>query len=301
LSDRTYIAGTKQQVNGQAGEDRTAGLLGTHFWLLRRNVDIDGADFLVETTVGSLEEERVRRSGITATGIVQAKFFECGNSVRVRRDYAEDDGKPRAEFFLLAHTNGEQGVHHHFFLTARNLSDLPLSDDGKYRLFRVGRESNYECFRDIPPDQVAEVICSSLAQVERLNNARFLRRAFGYYRTAHLTTKPDIRCVYHLDRFRGAHIVTVKEEGHSSVRLIELRRDLFLYHGDFAWGYPGTGPQFLTVCLLAHHLGGEEPSRMQMMIILEMLISRLDKDQSHVITTADLEVLIGPRAATLSD
>ena len=146
-SGQSFIAGTRQQTNGHVGEDRTSGLLGSYFWLLRRNADFDGADFLLQTVVSSIEEERSRHSGIMATGVVQAKFFEGRNGVKVRRDYAEEAGKPRIEFFLLAHTNGEQGKHHYYFLTAQDIANLSLSEDGEFRMFRVTERNQYEHLR----------------------------------------------------------------------------------------------------------------------------------------------------------
>ena len=196
MAQRTSILGAKQEAHGRIGEDRTSGLLGSYFWLLKRNVDIDGADFLLETVASSIEEERLRRSRITATGVVQAKFFERGNSVRVRRDYAEEASKPRPEFFLLAHTNGERGTHHHYFLTSEHVTELPLSEDGKYRTFRVSRTDDHEASRDLDPDAIASVIRDHLARVEDSNNQKFLRNAFFYHRVSHRVVNVQ----------RGAHI-----------------------------------------------------------------------------------------------
>jgi hypothetical protein len=299
VAQQTSILGAKQQAHGHIGEDRTSGLLGSYFWLLKRNVDIDGADFLLETVASSIEEERLRRSRITATGVVQAKFFEQGNSVRVRRDYAEEASKPRLEFFLLAHTNGERGRHHHYFLTSQHIAKLPLSEDRKYRVFRVSRTDVHEASRDLAPDTIASVIRDHLARVEDSNNRKFLRSAFFYHRVSHRVVNVAERSTYFLDIFRDTPIVIV--ESHGSTRLLEVRRDLFRYFGEFTWGYSGTGPSFLTVCILAHHLGGECPSGTQQEIVLEKLISRLDRSQSHVITTDMLEALIGGRIATPLD
>lgn len=288
---QTSIPGSKQQAHGQIGEDRTSGLLGGYFWLLKRNVDIDGADFLLQTVASSIEEERLRRSQITATGVVQAKFFERGNSARVRRDYAEEAGKPRLEFFLLAHTNGEQGRHHYYFLTAQQIAKLPLSEDGKYRVFRLGQRDDHQAARDVAPDEIASVIQDHLARVECSNNEKFLRRAFFYHRA---TSRGTDKRTYFLDIVRGLPIVIVKsEQDEDSTRLLELRRDLFWYWGELSWGYSGSGPSFLTTCILADHLRGECPSGTEQEIVLERLISRLDKSQSHVITTDMLKALIG--------
>lgn len=299
MAQQTSILGAKQQAHGHIGEDRTSGLLGSYFWLLKRNVDIDGADFLLETVAGSIEEERLRSSRITATGVVQAKFFERGNSVRVRRDYAEDASKPRLEFFLLAHTNGAQGIHHHYFLTSQHIAKLPLSEDGKYRVFRVSRTDDHAASRDLSPDEIARVIRDHLAHVEDSNNQKFLRRAFFHYRVSHEVVDVTEKSTYFLDIVRDTPIVIV--ESHGSTRLLEVRRDLFSYFGEFSWGYSGTGPSFLTVCILAHHLGGECPSGTQQEIVLDQLISRLDRSQPHVITTDMLEALIGGRMRTPLD
>ncbi len=299
-SGQSFIAGTRQQTNGHVGEDRTSGLLGSYFWLLRRNADFDGADFLLQTVVSSIEEERSRRSGVMATGVVQAKFFEGENGVRVRRDYTEEAGEPRLEFFLLAHTNGEQGKHHHYFLTAKDIAKLSLSEDGEFKVFRVAKSNQYDHLRDIAPDVIASVIHKHLAQVEFQMNQMFLRRAFFNYRTSHFLTDENVQSAYYLDIFKGTPIVTVKDEGEEkeTARLIELRRDFYPCSGEFSWGYGGTGPSFLAVCILAHHFGGEAPSDEQRRRVVDKLVSQLDRMQSHVITTRQLQALVGGRRTT---
>ena len=301
-SGQSYIAGTRQQTNGHVGEDRTSGLLGSYFWLLRRNADFDGADFLLQTVVSSIEEERSRRSEIMATGVIQAKFFEGKNGVKVRRDYAEEAGQPRIEFFLLAHTNGEHGKHHHYFLTAQDIAKLSLSEDGEFRVFRVTGNNRFEHLKDTAPDTIASVIHKHLAQVELQMNQMFLRRAFFSYRTSHSVFDANVQSAYYLDIFKGTPIVTVKDEGEKeeTARLIELRRDFYPCWGEFSWGYRGTGPSFLAVCILAHHFGGEAPSDEQRRLVVDKLISQLNSVQSHVITTRQLQALVGGRTITPS-
>ena len=42
------IPGVKQQENQRKGELRTENILLNNFWVMQRNVDIDGADFFVQ-------------------------------------------------------------------------------------------------------------------------------------------------------------------------------------------------------------------------------------------------------------
>ena len=187
MAQRTSILGAKQQAHGRIGEDRTSGLLGSYFWLLKRNVDIDGADFLLETVASSIEEERLRRSRITATGVVQAKFFERGNSVRVRRDYAEEASKPRPEFFLLAHTNGKLGTHHHYFLTSEHITELPLSEDGKYRRFPRIDERMITRRRVIFPPMRSQVLFGIVSRMWR--NRTINSSCVGHFFTIECLTR----------------------------------------------------------------------------------------------------------------
>ena len=76
----------KQQENGTKGEARTQAFLLDEFWVLRRSVDVDGADYLVQIQADTTEELEARQYSIQPFGVVQSKFFEGRNEVRLKRD-----------------------------------------------------------------------------------------------------------------------------------------------------------------------------------------------------------------------
>jgi hypothetical protein len=59
----------KQQENREKGETRTQAILTNAFWVLKRNVDIDGADFLIQIPAESIEELRERHKRIEILGV----------------------------------------------------------------------------------------------------------------------------------------------------------------------------------------------------------------------------------------
>ena len=50
----------KREENGKKGEARTEAFLLDSFWTMKRSVDVDGADFLVQEQTNTLEELRER-------------------------------------------------------------------------------------------------------------------------------------------------------------------------------------------------------------------------------------------------
>lgn len=67
--------------NGSVGEARTRSFLIDRFWVLKRSVDTDGADFLIQrrTTTQRFTDKVPPR-----VGVVQAKFFQDRRTSRAR-------------------------------------------------------------------------------------------------------------------------------------------------------------------------------------------------------------------------
>ncbi|HCC6092215.1 TPA: hypothetical protein M5903_002929, partial [Citrobacter freundii] len=84
----------KREENGKKGESLTQSILLSRFWVLLRSTDVDGADFLVQRRSNSLEALRQRAHGIDIFGIIQSKYFENSNRVKVQKAYVLDDGIP---------------------------------------------------------------------------------------------------------------------------------------------------------------------------------------------------------------
>ncbi len=81
----------KRQENGIKGEDRSRALLGDHFWLLSRSVDVDGVDLIVQEKVATKRELVERHQSFENFGYVQAKFFEGNNEVLIYKIPPEID------------------------------------------------------------------------------------------------------------------------------------------------------------------------------------------------------------------
>ena len=68
------------------------------------------------------------------------------------------------------------------------------------------------------------------------------------------------------------------------------RPDLYRnYEGTFSWGYSGSGPIFLTISILAHHLGFDEFGNEEIDRLLNTYISKFPEqlvETSFCLTTA---------------
>ncbi|TOJ75786.1 hypothetical protein CGI32_24690, partial [Vibrio parahaemolyticus] len=69
----------------------------------------------------SLQELTQRKNKIQAIGIVQSKFFEGRNQVKIKKEYVIDNGKPSLEFFALLHTDDENGNEVHYFFSSEEI------------------------------------------------------------------------------------------------------------------------------------------------------------------------------------
>ena len=99
--------GVKQEMNGKIGENLTEALLLDQFYVLKRKPDIEGADFLAQIQYDTLELIRRAKERIQVFGIIQSKYFEGNNEVKIAKEYVEDDESVRTEFFALLHTKDE--------------------------------------------------------------------------------------------------------------------------------------------------------------------------------------------------
>lgn len=127
----------KSAQNGSIGEARTRAFLLDRFWVLERSVDVDGADFIIQRR---LTRQALRNRDAPRFGVIQVKFLASeGTTQYVHQEYVRDDeGKPRAEFFLICHTGDEESARA-FLITATEIVEtFELVDDGvhanKYRI-----------------------------------------------------------------------------------------------------------------------------------------------------------------------
>lgn len=127
-----FPAWLKAIQNGSIGEARTRSFLLDRFWVLERSVDIEGADFIIQrriTSVNLLDKSPPR------FGIVQAKFFASPKTTHdIHLEYlSEKDGTARKEFFLICHTGSEEDARS-FLLTADDLVTDFVKVNGQVRV-----------------------------------------------------------------------------------------------------------------------------------------------------------------------
>jgi hypothetical protein len=167
----------KRAENGVLGETLTAAILMNNFWVLKRSVDIEGADLLIQEPTDTLEELFDRKIRIQVFGIAQAKFFELNNSVRIEKKYIEDDfGVARNEFFAFLHTRDEQYKNPCYFFTAKEVQEEFEDNDTHYR-FAITKDRKYSQFLR-PNNEILHTVATSLANVEKERNEAFIRKIY---------------------------------------------------------------------------------------------------------------------------
>ncbi|MFM9266452.1 hypothetical protein [Tychonema sp. BBK16] len=167
----------KQDENGGHGETLTSGILMNKFWVLKRSVDIEGADLLIQQQADTLEELFDRKMRIQVFGIAQSKFFESNNSVRIAKKYVEDDfGVARNEFFAFLHTRNQQYENPCYFFTAKEVQEEFEDVDTHYR-FAITNNRKYSQFIR-PNNEILQTVATSLANVEKKRNEAFIRKIY---------------------------------------------------------------------------------------------------------------------------
>jgi hypothetical protein len=288
-SEEVGIMLAKQNKNGAKGEARTEAVLLDEFWVLRRSVDVEGADFLVQLPSDSLEELRVKRDKIQIFGIVQAKYFEGRNQVRIKKKYVLDNGKPLIEFFAFLHTDDIEGEKQHYFFTAQDIiNEFYLDSNGEYYCFSLTNERDYSAFKNIKDKKILGIIRTAILQAEYSKNQKIINKLYQRFSfpTQHYDNKPKF--IYKLRIVEKHHIVLCFNEKTEKIHLLEYRRDLHDSPGSFTWGYCGGGAYFLSICLLAHHFDGVAPSKELILRLLYNLIANLKLESERDITTEDL-------------
>jgi len=282
----------KREENGRSGESLTQAILLSRFWVLKRSADVDGADFLVQRQYDSLEEIRRRAHEIQILGIVQSKYFEKSNPVRVQKAYVLENNNPRKEFFCSLHTHDEDGEHVHYFFSAEDIvSDFEVSSCGEYYWFALTKERRYMKYKNPKNRFVLDKIESGMNQAEGNANKSFIQKKLRVFAnpTMHFQKIPEFQ--YTLTIVNDAHVVIVKNLMTTSSRPLEPRRDLYENQGDFYWGDDDTGCQFLAVSILAHHFDGDLPEDAPI-AALRVLLQDFNADSTHVIESGTLRDLI---------
>lgn len=280
----------KRDENGEKGEKLTQSILLSRFWVLKRSADVDGADFLVQRHCNSLKELRSRAREIQILGIVQSKYFEKNNKVKVQRAYVLDNDRPRKEFFCSLHTHDDEGEPAHYFFSAADIvNEFEVTCD-EFFWFALTKERQYTEYKNPKVRFVVDKIESGVNQAEGEANKSFFRKKFQVFAipTKHLQKEPNF--FYKLAIVNGVRVATVTDVKTNHSRLLEQRRDLYANQGDFYWGDDDIGCQFLAVSILAHHFDGDLPHDAPVPALRQWL-QDLDSDSPHVLKSQMLHDL----------
>ena len=279
----------KREVNGNAGESRTAGLLQPGFWLLTRSPDVDGTDFLIQEPADGIEALRARSRKIEAFGIVQVKYFEGRNAVLIAREYVLDGDDPRPEFFAILHTDSEHEESIHYFFTAKEISTIfELTSDGKHYRFAITEERKYTENKGRSRKDIRTTISLGIRTASAERNETLIRNCFSFFAlpTQHRDLKPDF--VYKLRHFEGTRVVIFSNSKKNESRLLDMRRDLYQCQDDYFWGDLDSGCNLLAVSIVAHHCDGAVPNDIWPKLLYWRILSELDSDCDHEITSKEV-------------
>jgi len=169
----------KQGFNGNLGERRTEAILAKDFLVSLISVDIEGRDFTVEMMPASLTEIQESKKRITCKGIVQAKYFENNNEVKIARQYVEDTEGVKTDFFALIHTDDIYRTEHVYFFTAYEIQkNFTLRTEGNkdYYIFSLSSKRKFLKHRDIASHKINQVIKEEISRTEEFRNEEFIRR-----------------------------------------------------------------------------------------------------------------------------
>ena len=279
------------QQNAALGASLTECILLKSFWVLKRSVDIDGADFLIQHRDDVIGLPRRRP---LALGLVQAKFFELGTQVRIARSYVEDQDGPRPDFFAFLHTTDDLGeTTTYFFPSEEIVRAWSITKCHSYFYFSITKDREFSKHRNRSQIEIAEIIASGLGRTKE-HQTRFMLRSFFdlYVDTRNLSPEPH-RVRYMFRIVEGCKVVVYQNmTTDSSPRTLEPRRDLFPYSGDFSWGYSGTGPKFLAASILGHYFGGTRSPTIEQQRRLVATISRIPEYQPFDISSEDIDALL---------
>lgn len=282
---------TRIQQNAALGASLTECILLKSFWVLKRSVDIDGADFLIQQRDDALGHSRPRP---LALGLVQAKFFEEGTRVRIARPYVEDQDGPRPDFFAFLHTIDDKGETATYFFPSGNIVRAwSISKCKRYFCFSRTMDRDFREYRNRSQVEIVELITSGLARTKEHQTRFILRNFFDLYAdTRNLVPEPH-RITYMLRVVEDCKVVVYQDVTTGGPpRPLEPRRDLFPYSGDFSWGYSGTGPMFLAASILGHFFGGTRSPTIEQQRKLVATISRVPEDQPFDISSEDIDALL---------
>lgn len=162
----------RQDANREKGESRTQAILSDAFWVLKRYVDVEGADFLLQIPAKSLDELWDRKRKLEVIGVVQSKYFEERNQVKISKKYVEDESRIyRSEFFAFLHTNDAEGEDVHYFFTASEIQKEFYLNNGKNcYCFSITNNRDYNGYRNLKKRIISDKITDGILKTQERKN-----------------------------------------------------------------------------------------------------------------------------------
>lgn len=276
-----------QEKNGSIGESLTLALLLKYFWVMKRTPDVDGADFLVQVQHSSIEKLRASNSEIQVLGIVQSKYFQENNEVKVHKQYVLDKGEPRSDFFCFFHTEDDEGEYVNYFFNSQDIVNS-LRERDEYFVFSLTKERDFSKNRNLKNTHIVNEIKNGISRTKVERNKDYINKLFRIVitPTQHHQSTPNF--TYHLKILNGVRVVLCENNKSFHKHLLEMRRDLYINQGEWFWGNKGVGSKFLATSILAHHLNGLTPSNDQISLFIDHIISKFDFEREHVIKSEDI-------------
>lgn len=171
---------SKQEINGRIAHSLTEALLLQRFFVSRRIPDIEGADFLVQKREETLDNLRETKEKVNVWGIIQSKFFENKNEVKISKDYVVDNIGPIPEFFASIYTirNFNQG--HYFFSANEIIKHWKYSrrKSGEYYVFKISEKKDFCDFKNIPTNEILDKIENAIETTEEYRNQKLIQRIY---------------------------------------------------------------------------------------------------------------------------
>ncbi|NQY10295.1 MAG: hypothetical protein HRT71_12380 [Flavobacteriales bacterium] len=168
----------KQEDNGRIGETRTENILLRNFIIHKITPDVDGRDFMAEMFD--------KTSSVLA--IIQSKYFENNNEVKIRKEYIWDEDGIKTEFFASLHTDDKTNKEIQYFFSAQEIKDnwsLTNRKQGKkqidYYVFQLNKNHSrkFDPFRNISKSEITTRIQDGIKQTEEFRNEKNIRLIKG--------------------------------------------------------------------------------------------------------------------------
>ncbi len=135
---------TKTAENAHLGEERCSALLAEKFWVLRRNVDLDGADFFIQLNDPSI---RFTDPLPPRLGIVQSKFSQDNKTTHYIPSKYVVDGKtnePYEGYFLLVHTGRGSDKKRYLLTSKQMVTGLKRAKDDSFCVGALAYSAEFE-------------------------------------------------------------------------------------------------------------------------------------------------------------